>query len=165
MGVGDSETAMVTIQAPAALVHDLLSDPTQMPRWSPEVIRVVWIDGHASPRPGARFRGTSRARFRWSRTCEVLAVERPRRFVFRTVPSRLYSDSTIWSFDIQSDGDGCVVTQRYEVVREPHVFLRLGVRINGRPRRLAPHLERTLHGLRTSAEQAHAEDHRTQEPR
>jgi uncharacterized protein YndB with AHSA1/START domain len=165
VGVGDSEAAQVTIHASPEIVHELLSDPTRMPQWSPEVIRVVWTDGHTSARAGARFRGTSRARLRWRRTCEVLAVERPYRFVFRTVPSWLYSDSTIWSFDIEPRPDGCVVTERYEVVREPNMFLRWGVRFNGRPPRLAAHLQRTLQGLKASAEQAQAGRHLNQEQR
>jgi hypothetical protein len=151
VGVGDSEAVQATIAAPQEVVYDLLSDPRRMPQWSPEIVRVIWAAGHGTARPGARFRGTSRARLRWSRTCEVLAADPPRLFSFRTVPSWLYRDSTIWSFDIEPHPDGCVVTERYEVVRGPNLLLRWGARVNGRPSRLAPHLERTLQGLRASA--------------
>jgi hypothetical protein len=44
VGVGDSEAAQVTIHASPEIVHELLSDPTRMPQWSPEVIRVVRSD-------------------------------------------------------------------------------------------------------------------------
>jgi uncharacterized protein YndB with AHSA1/START domain len=153
--VGESETAQVWVRAAPAVIYDLVQDPTQMARWSPEVVSVV-TDGAGPARVGMRFRGISRARFRWSRTCEVLAAERPERFVFRTVPTRLYSDSTVWTFEIRPREGGALVTQRYEIVRGLRLPLRWVVRLNGRPRRLAPHLEHTLLCLKDSAEHVQA---------
>jgi uncharacterized protein YndB with AHSA1/START domain len=152
--VGDSETAQVWVRACPEVVYDLASDPTQMAQWSPEVVRVVVTDDAAPAHVGMRFRGTSRARLRWSRTCEVLAAQRPTRFTFRTVPTWMFSDSTVWTFEIRPHEGGSLVTQRYEVVRRLRLPLRWVVRLNGRPRRLAPHLQRTLLGLKHSAEQA-----------
>jgi uncharacterized protein YndB with AHSA1/START domain len=152
--VGHSESVRVAIDAPASLVYRLVSDPTRMPEWSPEVVRVVWQAGHDAAEVGARFRGTSRARLRWSRTCEVLAAEPGRRFVFRTVPSWPYRDSTVWSFEIDPTPDGCRLTERYEIVRGPNVLLRLAARLNARPTDLAPHLASTLRRLKATAEHA-----------
>jgi uncharacterized protein YndB with AHSA1/START domain len=152
-GVGHSESVRVAIDAPASLVYRLVSDPTRMPEWSPEVVRVVWQAGHDTAEVGARFRGTSRARLRWSRTCEVLAAEPGRFFVFRTVPAWPYRDSTVWSFDIEPTPHGCLLTERYEILRGPNLLLRLAARLNARPSHLAPHLTSTLTRLKATAEQ------------
>jgi uncharacterized protein YndB with AHSA1/START domain len=152
--VGDSETAQVWVAASPTVVYDLVSDPTQMANWSPEVVRVVVLDEEGPAQVGMGFRGTSRARLRWSRTCEVIAAQRPTRFTFRTVPTWMFSDSTVWAFEIRPHEGGSLVTQRYEVVRGLRLPLRWVVRLNGRPHRLAPHLQRTLLGLKHSAEQA-----------
>lgn len=153
--VGDNETAQVWVAASPVVVYDLVQDPTRMAEWSPEVVRVVVSDEAQPARVGMRFRGTSRARLRWSRTCEGVAAERPRCFMFRTVPTWLFSDSTVWTFEIRPHEGGSLVIQRYEVVRGLRLPLRWAVRLNGRPQRLAPHLERTLLGLKHSAEQLH----------
>lgn len=115
--VGDSETAQTWVAASPEVVYDLVQDPRQMAKWSPEVVRVVVMDEGKTAQVGMRFRGTSRARLRWSRTCEVLAAQRPERFVFRTVPTWLLSDSTVWTFEIRPDEGGSLVIQHYEVVR------------------------------------------------
>jgi uncharacterized protein YndB with AHSA1/START domain len=162
--VGHSESVQLWIGAPPAVVYELVSDPTRMPQWSPEVVRVAMEGGSGRAQAGMRFRGTSRARLRWTRTCEVLAADPPSRFVFRTLPTRLYSDSTIWTFEIRPDAGGSCVTQRYEVAQGLNTLLRWAVRLNGRPRRLAPHLERTLIGLKATAEHVHGSSARS-EPR
>lgn len=152
--VGYSESVEVPVRAPAELVYRLLSDPTRMPQWSPEVVRVRWLGDDGSARVGARFRGTSRAQVRWSRTCEVTAAEPPRRFAFRTIPTWLYGDSTLWTFEVTPGSRGCTVTQRYEIVRGPNLAVQLGTLVTRRPQRLEPHLRATLEALRDTAEQA-----------
>ena len=99
-------------------VWDVLSDVTRTGDWSHETTGATWIDGASAAVAGARFKGTNRqGRTRWSRACEVVAADRPRTWAFRTVPSRLYPDSTIWTFELTPEADGTRVTQHFEVVR------------------------------------------------
>ncbi len=66
----------ITIDAPADVVYELISDPMRMAEWSPECVACQWV-GHATqPVVGARFRGTSRnGRRRW-RTMSTISEMR-----------------------------------------------------------------------------------------
>lgn len=107
-------------------VWDVLADVTRTGEWSHEAVGAEWLAGATVATPGARFRGGNRqGRTRWSRTCEVVAAEAPRRFRFRTVPSPVYRDSTLWTFELQPVGGGTRITQRFEVLQLNPVLERL----------------------------------------
>ena len=62
----------VTINAPAEKVYDLITDVTQMGRWSPECTGGKWVDGASGPAVGARFKGSNRHGLaRWTTRCTV----------------------------------------------------------------------------------------------
>ena len=44
--------------------------------------------------------------WRWSRTCEVLAVEPPRQIAWRTIPTPLFVDSSDWRITLEPAGAG-----------------------------------------------------------
>lgn len=97
-------------------VWAVLADVTRTGEWSHEAVGADWLDGATAATPGARFRGRNRqGRTRWSRECEVVAAEAPRRFRFRTVPSPIYRDSTLWTFELAPVEGGTRITQRFEV--------------------------------------------------
>jgi uncharacterized protein YndB with AHSA1/START domain len=50
----------IDINAPRARVWSLLADFGNMPRWSPELRRIVWLGGAKAPAVGARFLGVNR---------------------------------------------------------------------------------------------------------
>jgi uncharacterized protein YndB with AHSA1/START domain len=107
-------------------VWALLADVTRTGEWSHETQGGEWLDGASGAAPGARFRGRNRnGRTRWSRVCEVLAADAPRAISWRTVPSRLYRDSTVWTYELTPTADGCRITQRFEVLRLGPVLDRL----------------------------------------
>lgn len=93
-----------------------------MSAWSIECRDAEWLDGAVTARPGARFRGRNRRRgLRWSRTNEVLVAEAPKRFVWRTVPSWMFPDSTEWSADLEPHEGGTRVVQSLRLLRVPAV--------------------------------------------
>ena len=94
--------------------------------WSHETHGGEWLDGADGPRAGARFRGSNRqGRFRWARTCEFLAVDEPSWIQWRTIPTRRYPDSTIWTYELEPVEGGTRITQRFEVVKLSAFFDRL----------------------------------------
>ncbi|MDH4077066.1 MAG: hemerythrin domain-containing protein [Acidimicrobiia bacterium] len=105
-------------------VWDVVRDPTRVGEWSHECIDGRWVGGAVEAGPGARFRGRNRqGPFRWGRLCEVVRVE-PYELVWRTVPTRLYPDSTEWALRLtpaeEAGGDGVVGTrieQTFRVVK------------------------------------------------
>ena len=117
-GGDDSAVDQVSIDIVAApeRVWDELTDVTQMGRWSPECKRCEWLDGVASPRVGARFKGhNKRGRLRWSSVATVVEADRPRHFAFEVYPSGMR-----WGYRLEPTSTGTRVTEyRQEVRRTP----------------------------------------------
>lgn len=53
---------------------------------------------------------------RWGRVCEVVRAE-PYELVWRTVPTRLYPDSSEWTIRLTPDSRGTRIEQSYEIVK------------------------------------------------
>src|SRR5262249_53232942 len=83
--------AEVIADAPVEAGARVVADVTRTGEWSHECLQVSWLGGGTAAAPGARFRGRNRAGWwRWSRTCEVLAVDPPRQIAWRTIPTPLF---------------------------------------------------------------------------
>jgi uncharacterized protein YndB with AHSA1/START domain len=124
--VGKSCEASVVIDAPVEAVWALVSDVTRTGEWSVECRGAEWMDGASGPAKGARFRGRNRRNAtRWSRVCEVLEFDAPRRLAWRTLPTRLLPDSTRWEFELTPDGTGTTLTERMQVLQIPGLYDRL----------------------------------------
>lgn len=119
-------TAGIDIAAPIDVVWDLVSDVTRVGEWSVECRSCEWLGGATGPAPGARFRGRNRRNAApWTRTCEVLAVDPPKRFVWRTLPTRLLPDSTEWTIELADGGDHTRLTESMQVLHIPALYERL----------------------------------------
>ena len=109
-----------------ARVHDvwrLVSDIRRTGEWSHECRSAQWLAGADVAAPGVRFRGRNRARWvRWTRTCEIVAVDEPHELVWRTVPSWRYPDSTEWRIRLVPEGRRTTITQSFVVVRMPRLL-------------------------------------------
>jgi uncharacterized protein YndB with AHSA1/START domain len=111
-------TVEVTTDASPEQIWDLLADVTRAGEWSHETRGGMWLDGATSARAGARFKGLNgKGRQRWSRVCEIETADRPHTLAWRTVPSRLFSDSTRWTFAITPVDGRARITQTFEVLK------------------------------------------------
>lgn len=130
----------------------LLSDITEMGRWSPECTGGRWLDGASEPLVGKHFRGTnSWGMLRWSTTCEVVAVEPERHLTF---DARHWSGATTrWTFELDPDGDATNLRERFDTRDTPGLVLLLD-RLAGRPNRLLSSMRTTLQRLSAAAELA-----------
>jgi uncharacterized protein YndB with AHSA1/START domain len=116
----------VETSATPAQVWAVVTDIARAGEWSHETQGGEWIDGATAAVPGARFRGRNRqGRTKWSRVCEVLDADAPRRISWRTVPSRIYNDSTRWTYELEPTDTGTRITQRFEVLSIGPVVERL----------------------------------------
>ncbi|MGH8977449.1 MAG: hemerythrin domain-containing protein [Acidimicrobiia bacterium] len=107
----------VVVQAGVDAVWDVVRDPTRVGEWSHECVHGEWVGDPAEGRPGARFRGQNKqGRFRWGRLCEILRAE-PYELVWRTVPTRLYPDSTEWAIRLARVDSGTRIEQTFQVVK------------------------------------------------
>lgn len=112
----------VVVPAIPEEVWGIVVDITRVGDWSHECVACSFIGGATRAEPGARFRGRNRQGvFRWGRVCEVLAAEPPE-LVWRTVPTALYPDSTIWRLRVTPADGGTRLEQRFDVVRAPKVL-------------------------------------------
>ena len=111
-------SATVETSASPEQVWTLLTDVTRTGEWSHETQGGEWLDGATAPVPGVRFRGRNKnGRTKWSRLCEVDAADAPQLVSWHTVPTRLYPDSTRWTYELAPTDTGCRITQRFEVLK------------------------------------------------
>jgi len=156
--LGKSCEASVAVAAPVEAVWKLVSDVTRTGEWSVECRGAVWLDGASGPAKGARFRGRNRRNIaRWSRVCEVLEVDAPRRLVWRTVPTAVLPDSTRWEFELSAHGDGTTLTERMQVLQIPVFYERLFALMLPQHQDRTADLEADLQRIKQRLE-AHRED-------
>ncbi len=108
-------------------VWSVVADVTRTGEWSHECKVVELLDGATALAPGTRFRGRNvHGRSRWSRVNEVVAVDAPNELAWRTIPTRVFPDSTIWRIRVEPAADGgSLLVQSYEVVKLNPVIDRL----------------------------------------
>lgn len=146
-------TAGIDIAAPIDVVWKLVSDITRVGEWSVECRSCVWLGGATSPSPGARFRGRNRRNATpWTRTCEVLAVDPPKRFVWRTLPTWLLPDSTEWTVELGDGGDHTRLTESMRVLHIPGLHERLFALVLPQHRDRTADLEGDLHRIKERLE-------------
>lgn len=112
----------VVVDADPGAVWDVVRDPTRVGEWSHECVAATWLGGATHAEPGARFRGRNhQGLLRWGRVCEVLSAD-DHELVWRTVPTTLYPDSSIWRIRVEPADGGTRLVQTFEVVRGPKVL-------------------------------------------
>ena len=95
-----------------------LTDVTRTGEWSHETQGGEWLDGATAPAPDGTHSGRNRnGRTKWSRICEIDAADTPQVVSWHTVPTRLYPDSTRWTYELASTDTGCRIAQHFEVLK------------------------------------------------
>lgn len=109
-----ADQVSLRIAAPPERVYEIVTDIAGMGRLSPECTGGRWLDGASGPAVGARFKGTNKRGFaRWSTTNEVVEAELGRVFSFKTLQSGYQ-----WTYRMEPDGDGTLVTERRDPFRK-----------------------------------------------
>jgi uncharacterized protein YndB with AHSA1/START domain len=109
----------VTVNMAAApeRVWELVSDVTQIGRYSPETFEAVWIDGATGPAPGAKFRGHVKRNGRgptyWT-TCTVVECEPGREFAFGVGNGD--TPLNVWRYRLKPVGETTDVTESFELI-------------------------------------------------
>jgi hypothetical protein len=106
----------VHMSAPPDRIWLLVSDITQIGRYSPETFEAEWLDGATGSAVGARFRGhvkrNGRGPVYWT-TCTVTASDPGREFAFVVGTPRRPLNS--WRYQLEPAGDGTDVTESFEL--------------------------------------------------
>ncbi len=105
-------SATVRIDATPEAVFAVLTDLDELPKLSPENQRCELLEGSTELDVGARFRGTNRVGdYEWHADCHVTVFEPGRRFAYLVPPD--FEHATEWSYTIEPDGDGSIVTEAF----------------------------------------------------
>ncbi len=97
----------IDISAPPEQVWGLVTDVTNMGRWSPECHKCEWQDGASGPAVGARFKGWNKRGFmRWSTVSTVVVADEPSHFAWEVTQSKMR-----WGYRFEPSGDGTKVTE------------------------------------------------------
>jgi uncharacterized protein YndB with AHSA1/START domain len=121
--VHDSVT--VHIDAPPKQVWDLVSDVTQIGRYSPETFEAEWLDGATGPAVGAKFRGHVKRNGRgptyWT-TCQVTECEPGRVFEFGVMTGS--QPTNTWRYElVEAEGGGTDATESFRLRKTPPLQL------------------------------------------
>lgn len=112
----------VTVDVDIDDVWELVRDVSRVGEWSHECVGAAWLGDSTAAAPGARFRGRNRAGlFRWGRVCEIVSAA-PYELTWRTVPTRLYPDSSLWRIALEKVDAGTTISQDFRVLRAPKVL-------------------------------------------
>lgn len=113
-----ADAVSLRIEASPDALYDLISDPSNMGRLSPECTGGHWLDGATGPAVGARFKGTNKRGFvRWSTKSTVIAADRGKEFAFEVGDS-----GTRWRYQFEADGTGTLVTES-RAASKPYPFI------------------------------------------
>jgi uncharacterized protein YndB with AHSA1/START domain len=139
------------MSAPPEQIWELVSDVTNIGRYSPETFEAEWLEGATRPAVGAKFRGHVKRNGKgptyWT-TCTVLTSEPGREFAFGVGPSD--KPLNVWRYRLEPTGDGTVVTESFEL--SPTPMLRLYWAVLGWSRG-----KTNRNGMRTTLERVKAE--------
>ena len=103
-------TGRIEINASADDVYALVSDPAMLAELAEEYSTFRWLDGATHAQIGARFRGgNQRGLRRWSTLATITEAAAAERFAFEVTFARL--PISRGQYDIEQNGDGCVVTE------------------------------------------------------
>ena len=140
------------IDAPAERIYDLVTDITQMGRWSPECTGGRWLGDAAGPAIGARFKGSNKHGLaRWSTECTVTKADRPTAFEWQVKQSGMR-----WGYRFEPSGSGTVVTEYREQTKETPVYVkavqRSGILGRDREKLMVEGMRATLERVKAAAE-------------
>lgn len=108
--VSQTDRFSLVIAATPDELWDLVSDITQMGRWSPENRAGRWVGGATGPAVGARFIGFNRrGPVVWATPCQVTVADPGRQFEFD-----VHLIGTRWGYLLEPCDGGTLVTQYRE---------------------------------------------------
>ncbi|WP_084535812.1 SRPBCC family protein [Nocardia yamanashiensis] len=107
----------IHMAAPAEQIWQLVSDVTNVGRFSPETYGARWVGGATGPVVGAKFRGQVDRNgwgLKYSTVCRVIAAEPGREFAF-TVLGPGGMEINTWRYLLEPDATGTQVTESFHL--------------------------------------------------
>jgi hypothetical protein len=147
-----SEKIVVNVSPEQA--YDVVSDVTRTGEWSPECVRVEWIE------PGTRFVGHNKDGDReWLMECVVDEAARPTAFSWHTErPGKPGEARTQWGYRFAPAAGGTEITEWYARVAQAPLLARIVERfvMGGREKHNAENMRKSLERLKEVIESSSA---------
>jgi uncharacterized protein YndB with AHSA1/START domain len=145
----------VRVAASPERVWSLVSDVTNIGRYSPETFGAEWLDGKTGPAVGVRFRGHVRRNQKawlvyWTK-CRITACDPGRDFAFDVIGLRGKS-SVNWSYHLAPVGDGTDVTESFKLGTSLALRLYSAFASKSRTRTNVHNMQATLERIKEVAE-------------
>jgi hypothetical protein len=136
-------------------VWTLVSDVTNIGRFSPETFEAEWLDGKRGPAVGVRFRGHVRRNGKtwlvyWTK-CRITASDPGRDFAFDVIGPRGRT-SVNWSYHLAPANSGTDVTESFTLGTSPALRLYAGIAGKSRTRTNVRNMQATLERIKEVAE-------------
>ena len=142
----------VQVSSPPDRVWELVTDVTQMGRWSPECTGGRWTGGASGPVIGAHFTGSNAHGWvRWRTHCRVVAAEAGVHFSFEVRESAMR-----WGYRLEPADGGTRLTEYRETIGPKPLVTRMftGLGLGGREReqQMVDGMRATLARVKAAAE-------------
>ncbi len=134
-------SAVAIAPVPIDAVWAVVTDPTRLGDWSLEVNDADWTGRWNSAEMGARFIGAVRVgRLNSDRTGEVVELDPPFAYGWRTIPTIAYPESTLWRVVLEPASEGTLIELSFESLRMNPMLDRLMFRFAPQRRERASNL-------------------------
>jgi hypothetical protein len=110
------------IEARPEALYAIIADVTRTPDYTPDIVRVEWLDGATGPAVGARFKAINTAGKgpKWSNKPIITVLEPDREIAWERTEK---GGGTIeWRYRFEPEGTGTRVTESYRVVKPVNLF-------------------------------------------
>ena len=101
----------IRISAPTQTIWDLICDPENYPRWSPEAVGIKRRSGSGTWQVGDKFVGTNRIWVPWFTVCTVTERSEHQRFAFDVDLGPIPIAN--WAYEVEADGDESIVRETW----------------------------------------------------
>ena len=150
------DSVTVHMDATPDAIWALVSDVTQIGRYSPETFEAEWLDGATGPAVGARYRGHVKRNEAWPvlywTTCEITECKPGEVFEFAVMIGG--RKTNVWRYAFRAADGGTDVTESYDL--GDNLFTKIWRPLGGflRDRRNQRDMLRTLERVKAVAEAA-----------
>jgi hypothetical protein len=117
-----TETVDRYIEAPPEALYGIIADVTRTPEYTPDIVRVEWLDGATGPAVGARFKAINTAGKgpKWSNKPVITVLEPNREIAWERTEKG--GGTLEWRYRFEPEGTGTRVTESYRVVAPLNLF-------------------------------------------
>jgi len=112
-----TDTVERYIEASPEALYDLVADVTRTPELTPDIVKVVWLDGATEAKVGARFKATNKQGRgpNWNNKPVIVTVDPGREIAWaRTEP---FAGTLEWRYRFVPEGTGTRVIESYAVTK------------------------------------------------